>query len=118
MEEIQNIGQPEGLPEVSAAEILPEIEAVAEQPEQEPTDAPEDAPEENGSRDYGEIWTKLKEFLIKRKRLVIYVAVALVVALVAILVIHRNRVGKNRYETLVQTITEMKGWFRTRTLSF
>ncbi len=110
MEEIQNMDQPEGMPEVTAVEITPEAVAEVEQPEQEqpeqePTAAPEDAPEENG---HGGLWDTLKEFLIRRKRLVIYAAVAVVATVVAIMIIHRNQVGKNRYETLVQTITEMK----------
>lgn len=110
MEEIQNMDQPEGMPEVTAVEITPEAVAEVEQPEQEqpeqePTAAPEDSPEENG---HGGLWDTLKEFLIRRKRLVIYAAVAVVAAVVAIMIIHRNQVGKNRYETLVQTITEMK----------
>ncbi|MBO4599919.1 MAG: hypothetical protein J5641_04185, partial [Bacteroidales bacterium] len=100
MEEIQNIGQPEGMPEVTAAENTPEAVVEVEQPEQEPNDAAEDAPEENG---HNGLWDTLKEFMIKRKRPVIYAAVALVVVVVAILIIHRNQVGKNRYETLVQT---------------
>ena len=110
MDEIQNMDQPEGMPEVTAVDITPEAVAEVEQPEQEqpeqePTAAPEDAPEENG---HGGLWDTLKEFLIRRKRLVIYAAVAVVAAVVAIMIIHRNQVGKNRYETLVQTITEMK----------
>ena len=108
MEENQNIGQLEGMPEVTAVEITPEAVAIVEQPEQEPSETPEDEPNENEQSRVGLLWKALKEFLIKRKRPVIYAAVAVVVAVVAILIIHRNQVGKNRYETLVQTITEMK----------
>ena len=116
MEEIQNIGQPEDMPEVVAEEIVSEIvseaEATEEQQEQKPADAPADAPkdepEEKGHRGFGDVWKALVEFLIKRKRTVLYVALALVAVLVVMFIIYRNQVGKNRYETLVQTITEMK----------
>lgn len=111
MEEIQNIGQPEDMPEVEVKELVPEAEATEEQQEpqeQEPADATEDAPEEKKHRGFGDVWKALVEFLIKRKRTVLYVALALVAVLVVLFIIYRNQVGKNRYETLVQTITEMK----------
>ena len=111
MEEIQNIGQPEDMPEVEVKELVPEAEATEEQQEQqeqEPADATEDAPEEKKRRGFGDVWKALVEFLIKRKRTVLYVALALVAVLVVLFIIYRNQVGKNRYETLVQTITEMK----------
>lgn len=111
MEEIQNIGQPEDMPEVEVKELVPEAEATEEQQEQqeqEPADAPEDAPEEKKRRGFGDVWKALVEFLIKRKRTALYVALALVAVLVVLFIIYRNQVGKNRYETLVQTITEMK----------
>ena len=111
MEEIQNIGQPEDMPEVEVKELVPEAEATEEQQEQqeqEPADAPEDAPEEKKRRGFGDVWKALVEFLIKRKRTVPYVALALVAVLVVLFIIYRNQVGKDRYETLVQTITEMK----------
>ena len=111
MEEIQNIGQPEDMPEVEVKELVPEAEATEEQQEQqeqEPADAPEDAPEEKKRQGFGDVWKALVEFLIKRKRTVLYVALALVAVLVVLYIIYRNQVGKNRYETLVQTITEMK----------
>ena len=111
MEEIQNIGQPEDMPEVKVKELVPEAEATEEQQEQqeqEPADATEDAPEEKKHRGFGDVWKALVEFLIKRKRTALYVALALVAVLVVLFIIYRNQVGKNRYETLVQTITEMK----------
>ena len=111
MEEIQNIGQPEDMPQVEVKELVPEAEATEEQQEQqeqEPADAPEDAPEEKKHRGFGDVWKALVEFLIKRKRTALYVALALVAVLVVLFIIYRNQVGKNRYETLVQTITEMK----------
>ena len=111
MEEIQNIGQPEDMPEVEVKELVPEAEATEEQheqQEQETADATEDAPEEKKHRGFGVVWKALVEFLIKRKRTVLYVALALVAVLVVLFIIYRNQVGKNRYETLVQTITEMK----------
>ena len=111
MEEIQNIGQPEDMPEVEVKELVPEAEATEEQQEQqeqEPADATEDAPEEKKHRGFGDVWKALVEFLIKRKRTALYVALALVAVLVVLFIIYRNQVGKNRYETLVQTITEMK----------
>ena len=111
MEEIQNIGQQEDMPEVEVKELVPEAEATEEQQEQqeqEPADATEDAPEEKKHRGFGDVWKALVEFLIKRKRTVLYVALALVAVLVVLFIIYRNQVGKNRYETLVQTITEMK----------
>ena len=111
MEEIQNIGQQEDMSEVEVKELVPEAEATEEQQEpqeQEPADATEDAPEEKKHRGFGDVWKALVEFLIKRKRTVLYVALALVAVLVVLFIIYRNQVGKNRYETLVQTITEMK----------
>ena len=108
MEDIQNIGQTEDMPEVEVKELVPEAEATEEQQDQEPTDAPEDAPEEKGHRGFGDVWKALVEFLIKRKRTVLYVGLALVAVLVVMFIIYRNQVGKNHYETLVQTITEMK----------
>ena len=106
MEDIQNIGQPEGAPEVEmkVKELVPEAEATEEQQEQEPTDTPK----EKGHRGFGDVWKALVEFLIKRRRTVLYVALALVAVLVVMFILYRNQVGKNRYETLVQTITEMK----------
>jgi transcription antitermination factor NusG len=95
-------------PEVDAEVIVPEEEPVEEQQDSEQEDAPdEDATEQDRSK-IGEIWDMVKAFTIKRKRLVMYAAIGLVALLVVLFVIHRNRVGKNRYETLVQTITEMK----------
>lgn len=105
MEEIQNIVQPEDMPEVEVKELMPEAEATEKE---EPADVAEDAPEEKRGRGCGDVWKALVEFLIKRKRTVLYVALALVAVLVVMLIIYRNQVGKNRYETLVQTITEMK----------
>ena len=99
------------MPEVEVKELVPEAEATEEQQEQqeqEPADATEDAPEEKKHRGFGDVWKALVEFLIKRKRTVLYVALALVAVLVVLFIIYRNQVGKNRYETLVQTITEMK----------
>ena len=108
MEEIQNGGQPEDMPEVEVKEFVPETESTEEQQEQESTDAPEDAPDEKEHRGFGDVWKTLIAFLIKRKRTVLYVALALLAVLVVMFIIYRNQVGKNRYETLVQTITEMK----------
>lgn len=109
MEEIQNMGQPEDMPEVKAEEFGQEAAAEdVQQPTQEPADTPEEMAEEEAQGRFGVLWKGLTTFLIKRKRVVVYAAAALVVAVVALLLIHRNQVGKNRYETLVQTITEMK----------
>ena len=108
MEEIQNSGQPEDMPEVEVKELVPETGSTEEQQEQESTDAPEDAPDEKEHRGFGDVWKTLIAFLIKRKRTVLYVALALLAVLVVMFIIYRNQVGKNRYETLVQTITEMK----------
>ena len=108
MEEIQNIDQPEGMPEVEVKELMPETDAPEEQQEQEQTDAPEDASEEKKRLSFGDVWKVLWEFLIKKKRTVLFIALALVAVLVVVFIIYRNQVGKNRYETLVQTITEMK----------
>ena len=108
MEEIQNTGQLEDKLAVEKKELVLESDAVEEQQDQEPTDAPVESDEENDNGRLVVLWKALKEFLIKKKRMVLYVALALVAVVVAILIIHRNQVGKNRYETLVQTITEMK----------
>ena len=108
MEDIQNIGQPEDKPEVEVMELVPETDAAEVQPEQQPTDAPEDVSEEKKQLSFGDVWKALLEFLIKKKRTVMYIALALVAVLVVVFIIYRNQVGKNRYETLVQTITEMK----------
>ena len=108
MEEIQNTGQLEDKLAVEKKELVLESDVVEEQQDQEPTDAPVEGDEENDNGRLVVLWKALKEFLIKKKRMVLYVALALVAVVVAILIIHRNQVGKNRYETLVQTITEMK----------
>ena len=108
MEEIQNIGQPEDNPVLETKEFEPEAVAADEQPEEEPTDAPEEEPVETEQGRFNLLWKALKEYLIKKKRMVLYVALGVVAVVVAILIIYRNQVGKNRYETLVQTITEMK----------
>ena len=108
MEEMQNIGQPEDNPEVEVKEFVSETETAEEQPEQEPKDAPEEESVEKDKGRLSVLWKALKEFLIKKKSIVLYVALALVAVGVVLFIIHRNEVGKNRYESLVQTITEMK----------
>jgi hypothetical protein len=108
MEEVQNEDHLDAMAEDGTVEIEAEDKPIAEQQEPEQTDAPkEDIVEQDRSK-VVEIWEWLKEFVVRRKRLVLYVALAVVALLLVLFVIHRNRVGKNRYETLVQTITEMK----------
>ena len=108
MEEVQNNDRLEAMPEDTTVENEPKEEPIEEQQETGQTDTPEEDAERQDRSKFGEFWDTVKAFLIKRKRLVMYAAIGLVVVLVALFVIHRNQVGKNRYETLVQTITEMK----------
>lgn len=108
MEEMQQVGQPEAAPDVAAEETTPEIETVEQEQDTEPQETPEENFWEKCRRWIVECWAKVKEFLLKRKQLVIYALIAIVALLVVLFVIHRNNEAKNRYETLGQTITEMK----------
>ncbi len=108
MEEMQQVGQPEAAPDVAAEETTPEIETVEQEQDTEPQETPEENFWEKCRRWIVECWAKVKEFLLKRKQLVIYALIAIVALLVVLFVIRRNNEAKNRYETLGQTITEMK----------
>ena len=115
IEGIQDMEQVEAVPEVAADEVAAdeveleaETETEASEEQQEPGElCDEDGVAEDPSRPSGS-WEKVKEFVKKRRLPVLYAVIALVAVLVVLFVIQRNRVGKNRYESLVQTITEMK----------
>ena len=108
MEEIQQVGQPEAAPESSVEESLPEVEVVGQEQDSEPQETPEEDMLTKCRQWLVECWGKVKDFLQKRKNLVVYVLLAVVALLVVLFVIQRNNAEKNRYETLGQTITEMK----------
>ena len=73
MEEIQNIGQPEDNPEVEVKELVSETETAEEQLEQEPKDAPEEESVEKDKGRLSVLWKALKEFLIKKKSIVLMI---------------------------------------------
>lgn len=108
MEEIQQVGQPEAVPESPVEESLPEVEVVGQEQDSEPQETPEEDMLTKCRQWLVECWGKVKDFLQKRKNLVVYVLLAVVALLVVLFVIQRNNAEKNRYETLGQTITEMK----------
>lgn len=108
MDELQNVSQPESLPEIAVVEAPAESESA---------EGGQDAaqPEEPEKDFWTKCWSGLKcfggavwGFVKARKRWAFIILLALVAVVAVLLVLQRNKEGKNRYESLGQTITEMK----------
>ena len=108
MEEIQNVNQPEIVQDAAADETMPELETVEVEQEPQQQEPIEEDFWDKCRRWFGECWEKVTGFVKKRKLQVLVAVVAFAVALVVLFIVQRNLEGKNRYETLGQTITEMK----------
>ena len=108
MEENQNIIQPEEVEENPVAEVVTEDEPAAAEVEPSQPDTTEEELVPEWRRKLTECWNKTVEFVKSHKRLVIYVLCAIVVLLAVLFVVERNKNSRNRYESLGQTITEMK----------
>lgn len=108
MEEMQPVGQPEAAPDITVDESMPEIEPVEPEQDPEPQEAPEEDTWTKCRQWLAGCWEKVKDFLQKRKQLVIIALLVIVALLVVLFVVKRNNDKKYRYETLGQTITEMK----------
>lgn len=112
MEGLQNVSQPKSPVEIEV------VEAVRESTGTEETPGSTRQEESAGDfRDFWaevwrrakECWTKALDFLKRRRRLAYGIGLAVVaVAVVLIVLLTGNRKDKNRYESLGQTITEMK----------
>lgn len=108
MEENQNIIQPEEVEENPVAEVVTDDEPATAEVEPSQPDTTEEEPVPEWRRKLTECWNKTVEFVKSHKRLVIYVLCAIVVLLAVLFVVERNKNSRNRYESLGQTITEMK----------
>ena len=108
IEDLQPELQPEAVLDAADAEVQPESEPVMGEPSDEPQETVEEPVWKKWINCVVEYWGKATAFIKGCKKPVLYAVIAGVVVLVVLLVWPWNKDEKNRYETLGQTITEMK----------